>query len=392
LIIVGVLKKRIRFEASFVLELDEETLTDIMDSFLELYEEIEVDLSQLVEDPSEKRMNNLFRAIHNIKGHASITQVTTVIGLAHSIEDVAESLRSKRYPPSFEICECLQLGMDRLKDLHYRDLLDMPYPNLDEQTIESKFFELSTQPASEVNLYATSFLAYMGGTNCEPDLATMPAGTHIPDKAPELKDELSLKTRSDTEKRFMDLAFFQELSLQLDNQSYFWQNRSLQLYDWAMKINRIGGNLVDHEQLAAASYLHDIGMNFVKNDILIKEAPLTEDELSEVRRHVDWGYNYLVRIPSWEEAAVIILNHHERVDGGGYPNHLTGDLIHPGAKILAVIDAFFSLIKGRADRTHRRTILRAMGEIHACSGTQFDSESVALFTEMIKEESRNGNI
>lgn len=99
----------------------------------------------------------------------------------------------------------------------------------------------------------------------------------------------------------------------------------------------------------------------------------------------------LNRIPGWEEAALMIYHHHERPDGQGYPQQLGRTKICPGAKLIAIADSFFSITNTRADRTHKRSILRAVSEINAYSGTQFDEETVDAFNQMIKHTYTKSN-
>ena len=197
---------------------------------------------------------------------------------------------------------------------------------------------------------------------------------------------------ADTQKTYEDLAFFQELSFQMDSVNPFWVARSIQLFDWAQKMNHLSHDLVDYQQLAAATYIHDVGMTFIPSDILHKKEKLTVADIEEIHRHPVWGFELVSRMPGWSEAASIVLQHHERVDGKGYPSGLGADEVHHGAKILAILDAFFSMVNGRADRTQRRTALRAISEINAAVGSQFDRYWVSIFNEMIRAEVKSGGI
>lgn len=365
-------------------ELDNEMVQELMDAFHDLYESIEGDLNKLVEDPSSERLNALFRAFHNIKGHAGMMQLSALVDYAHSMEDVAECLRSGKITPTTELVEGMQLGIDRLRDLHYRDVLQQNFPNLEEHAIQAQFTKIASASPDQVDCHVNELLRCLsGGYHNDTD-------REEPAAAGGMQNAEALPLLTGQNRQFLDLAFFQELSFQVDNQNPFWVDRSIQLYDWAQKLNCLAGDKVEYQQLAAATYMHDIGMCFVRADILHKTDKLSPEEIKEIRRHTAWGYDWLVRMPGWEEAALIILNHHERVDGSGYPNRLTDTLIHPGAKILAILDAFFSMIKGRADRTQRKSILRAMAEINAAKGSQFDAYWVDLFNQVIKDEVKSG--
>ena len=364
-------------------ELDEDTIGDILDSFQELHAEVESTLALLNLNKDPEDLNKVFRAIHTIKGHAAMFQLETLVSFTHALEEIAESLRSGRYPPSDTLCECLQLGMDRLRDLHFRELDNQSFPNLDEDTIKRHFMNIAKAHETEVSSLTEALISYLGaGVSTAPEASQSEPVTVT---ANPLAQEASQQV-------YADLAFFQEISFQMDAQNPFWIDRSIQLFDWAQKLNALANNVVDYQQLAAATYMHDIGMTFLPNTILNKAEALSPEEYQEVKRHTVWGFEFLNRMQGWNEAALIILQHHEWVNGKGYPSELSGDEIHPGAKILAILDAFFSMIHGRADRTHRRSTIRAISEINAASGSQFDPYWVALFNQMIKQEAKNGGV
>jgi len=98
-----------------------------------------------------------------------------------------------------------------------------------------------------------------------------------------------------------------------------------------------------------AGYLHDIGKLFISDDILKKQGVLTNEELEIVKRHPVIGANCLKHVRLFQGRggiAEMVLNHHERWDGRGYPNGLKGEEIPLGARILAVADALVALTDG----------------------------------------------
>ncbi len=124
--------------------------------------------------------------------------------------------------------------------------------------------------------------------------------------------------------------------------------------------------------------LHDIGKIGVRDAILLKEGPLTEEEWKEMRLHPQKGWRMIRNIPFLKGAAEIVLCHQERWDGGGYPRKLAGEAIPLGARIFAVADAFDAL---RSDRPYRKstTFAEAHKEVARCAGTQFDPRCIAAF-------------
>jgi len=145
---------------------------------------------------------------------------------------------------------------------------------------------------------------------------------------------------------------------------------------------------VDPNQLAAAVLMHDIGMAFLPLNVLHKAGKLTGAELRTISSHPRTGYDLLRRMQRWDEAAEMVLQHHERVDGGGYPKGLTSLEICSGAKIIAIVDTFDARTHERAHVTQlKRPFVRAVLEISKCSGSQFSEKWVGLFNDTIRARS-----
>lgn len=107
----------------------------------------------------------------------------------------------------------------------------------------------------------------------------------------------------------------------------------------------------EFERLGSGFLLHDIGKREVAREIINKDGPLTAEEWNEMRRHPELGHKALQDTEaSTEEGSVIVLQHHERYDGTGYPNKLQGDDIHVWAKICCISDAFDALTTQRSYR------------------------------------------
>lgn len=124
--------------------------------------------------------------------------------------------------------------------------------------------------------------------------------------------------------------------------------------------------------------LHDIGKIGVSDAILHKPGPLTPEQWAEMKRHPEIGYRMCARIDFLGGAAQIVLQHHERWDGLGYPNGIKQDRIHIGARIFAVVDAFDAMT---TDRPYRAALsyADARAEIAQQAGAQFDPEVVECF-------------
>ena len=370
--------------------MDDEIKRELMDSFNDIYEDVELCLAELNDNSDPELLNRLFRAIHNAKGNAGMMQLEAIVAFTHSLEEVAGALRERKFARSPGVCEVIQIGMDRLRDLHQRDIFAKHFDNLQEIELSELLFKLARSDEKSADSAIANFLGFVG---IDASFSSVSPSVAPPQEQPPPSDDLETRPsprRPTKDKLDADLIFFQEVALQIDNQSQHWHGRSIQLFDWAMKVNRLGGNLIPYNQFAAAIYMHDIGMSFIPQSILDKETPYTDEEWSTIHQHPRWGYDFLSRMPGWEVASVIIMDHHEHVDGSGYPNSKKGEEIHPGARILAIIDAFFSITRGRADRQQRKSVIRAISEINSRADSQFDSAWIQCFNEMIKIELKSG--
>ncbi len=136
--------------------------------------------------------------------------------------------------------------------------------------------------------------------------------------------------------------------------------------------------------LARGAYLHDIGKLGVPDGILLKRGPLTADERTIMQKHVQIGFELVMGIPFLADAAEIILTHHERYDGSGYPRGLKAEEILPGARIFAVADSFDAIT---SDRPYRRASALEAGRetIRREAERLFDPQVVSVFLSIPAE-------
>jgi PAS domain S-box/diguanylate cyclase (GGDEF) domain/uncharacterized domain HDIG len=136
------------------------------------------------------------------------------------------------------------------------------------------------------------------------------------------------------------------------------------------------------EIIKYASLLHDIGKISIAQEILLKTDPLTADEYKILQKHPMVGVTILKDIKFLEKEIPIILHHHERFDGKGYPQGLMGREIPLGARIVAVADAFDAMTSGRGYK-EKLTIDEAIDELQRGSGSQFVPEIVETFVRIL---------
>lgn len=140
-----------------------------------------------------------------------------------------------------------------------------------------------------------------------------------------------------------------------------------------------------------AMHLHDIGKIGVPDEILQKPGPLNDEEWRIMRLHPEIGAKIIKPIKNLQNVAPLILHHHERYDGSGYPARLHGESIPLGARILTIVDTYGAITDNRVYRK-ARTHQEAMQEIERCTGTQFDPRVTAVFREVIEDLHRNNRI
>jgi two-component system cell cycle response regulator len=138
----------------------------------------------------------------------------------------------------------------------------------------------------------------------------------------------------------------------------------------------------DLDALRHAAALHDIGKMAVPESVLEKPGPLSDAEWDLVRRHTLVGERILAAAPALERSAQLVRWSHERVDGGGYPDGLSGDAIPLGSRVILVADAFDAMTSKRSYGTVLSTE-EALAELRRCAGAQFDAAVVAAFERVL---------
>jgi diguanylate cyclase (GGDEF)-like protein len=144
------------------------------------------------------------------------------------------------------------------------------------------------------------------------------------------------------------------------------------------------------ETLRLAAMLHDVGKIGIRPRLLRKSAPLTPEETTAVRRHVDLGEAIIRDLPRVAGVLEAVHAHHERHDGSGYPVGLAGEDIPLLARILAVADAYSAMV---VDRPYRKKLSpeQAEAELARVAGSQLDPELVELFVGVLQRKAHKDN-
>lgn len=143
------------------------------------------------------------------------------------------------------------------------------------------------------------------------------------------------------------------------------------------------GNALEEMQYAAL--LHDVGKIGIPDGILLKPGRLLPEEFAIIQKHSAIGSDIVKRVPSLQHIAPIVLHHHERIDGSGYPNGQAGDEISLPARIIGAVDAFDAMTSMRPYRDAMPTEF-ALGELKRGAGTHFDTDVVQVLSGIVTSQ------
>jgi putative nucleotidyltransferase with HDIG domain len=165
----------------------------------------------------------------------------------------------------------------------------------------------------------------------------------------------------------------------LDAREHETEAHSRRVGEYALHLAEvIGVDRVAREDIRKGALLHDIGKIGISDRILLKPGKLTSEEWVEMRKHPEIGYWILMGCRELRAASEIVIAHHERWDGTGYPNRLMGENIPLGARIFSVVDTFDALTSNRPYH-NSESYESARKEIEMNAGTQFDPLVVEHF-------------
>ena len=348
---------------------DREALQDFAEAMKDHALATEREIGRLRKAPGDHdAVSSLFRAIHNIKGDAMLCRFATATAVAHPIESLLARLRADEIVFSEMLAEVILLAIDRLELATEAAQAGQSLEHLKLITLVGGIERLVSLSGTALETQCAKVIEETTGFRPAVVQPSITPGKPLPLDGPQIE---------------ADLAFFRSLALQLDARSPMLKGRSIRVTRLAQETNEIAGRPIAPAQLEAAALMHDIGMMLVPDALWLKGGQLSDEERALIREHPHYGAGLLVRMTGWEIAARIVNEHHEMPDGKGYPAGLPGGEICAGAKLLAIIYAFESVILKQAHRGRSRSLLRAVAEINA-NHNQFAPELIEPFNRVIR--------
>ncbi|MBD1558298.1 HD domain-containing protein [Vibrio sp. S9_S30] len=374
-------------------EIQYESLEDFFQDFREAHEKCEVILVDLEQRPDDvDLLNGLFRVVHTIKGNLVYIGLVSITPLLQSLEDLLDYIRRGHLKYDSILCDVILLSLDKTKQMVEARLDEKESPLAEEvlnKICEDISLVADVSSERQVALINDVLLLLDPSTKLTeqhtdaPIQKEMEKGSHRESYQNELLTMLSNYGIEVDD----DIRFYSSLVQPLEERSKYWHGRTLRQLFLSLEMNKLAGTSVDASQLAVAVMLHDIGMSFMPLNMLNKKGTITTEEREILHHHPYSGYLLLNESIRWHDAAVMIFQHHEQMDGTGYPNHLNQDQISDGAKILSIVDTFDARTHERSHHTLlKRPLVRCIVEINNYKGTQFDKKWVNVFNQVAKQQ------
>lgn len=351
---------------------DREALQEFIDGLIDHAPNIERDVARLRSSPGDREViSNLFRAVHNIKGDASLCKVEMAVAIAHPIETVLARFRAGEILFTDIVAEAILLAIDRLELAAEGLAAGKSLDGLRLLPLIQGLEKMALATAPEIDGCAGELIEQVTGFR--------PAAA----SSPPPRGKVSSVPSGSKSPVAEDLRFFHSLANQFEARSLLFKGRTMRILRLALETNQLAETRVDPVQLEAAVYMHDVGMMFLPESVWLKVDRMTPDEKLILRTHPEYAAGILLRMPGWSDAAEMVAQHHEMPDGAGYPNALKATQICDGAKVLAIVDAFEAVMLKHIHRGKNRSVLRAIAEVNACDN-QFAPEWIEPFNRVIR--------
>jgi HD-GYP domain-containing protein (c-di-GMP phosphodiesterase class II) len=322
---------------------------------------------------------SLFRSIHTIKGDLGLVNFSPLIPLLQYAEDLLDYLRKGQIQYTSNMSDLVLLIMDKVK-VFVQSCIQTGQAEYDKAMFERLVEAIKRITPENGNAHEQLLAKAVLILDPSLDLGNEADSGETTTATSSLSIATIGIPKSITNEEREDLMFFRELMKPIEKRSKYWDGRGDRIAKLAGYINKIAGSPVDEVQLAVACYMHDFGMAFMPIAVLHKQEKLEELEFNLMRSHVYKSARLLENLNQWNEARKIVMQHHERIDGSGYPLGIKENDICEGAKLLAILDTFDAITHARAHESHlQRPKKKAVIEINRISKGQFSTKWMQAF-------------
>ena len=341
-------------------DFDPELIGDFRDEFQDAFDTIQGILVMLGQaQDRHEHLHALFRALHSIKSNLRMMQLNTLSEFVHVMENILDDMREDRLAYDNRFSDIILLSLEQVREAFTAMFAGADSEAVPLQTLQALLENIHRDHANAMGHFTAAL-------------------RHL--------DPLAVDTKQDAQdQRACDLEFFASLSAFVERRLAYEPGTTGRLLGMAEQMNALAGHPIDERQLRAAIYMHDFGMAFVSAELLHRQAELNAEEKRKLQRHAGLAADLLAHSQIWDEASAIVRQHHERVDGEGYPHRLRGEQLCAGARLLAIVDTFEAMTQRRGYREQRRAVLRVVAEINAQAGKQFDPFWVEVFNKWVRQ-------
>lgn len=354
-------------------DFDDDLINEFSEEFRDAYELIEDTLIRLEEQPdSMELVNELFRHVHTVKGNLRMVEMNDIALFVHAIEEILDAIRNDQLGYDTQISDVTLTAMDTVQDMFMtafdgRDLDDFDY-------LEAQHL-LEQIPASGNGGYR--HLAIAACRILNPDYVPEETDEAGPAPAAAIAEPDPTPVYSPAR----DLVRFHQLAIRLEERVPVLSGRTERLLELTEAINNQAGQPVDAQQLAAAVCLHDIDLARLDAEAIAN----ADSSNPAYRQHPLNSAAVFERFPGWETAATIVSQHHEQIDGNGFPEGLSGQSIHAGARILAISEHFDRILQNK-DEMNNASIVDSLRELQSLAGSIFGADWLQPLIQAIRTQ------
>ncbi len=346
--------------------LDKELKDDLLECYLEAQQEIEAIINDIEEAGfSHEKLDTLFRSLHSMKGNCSVCFLDPLVGALHRLEEIVDGMRGGYIGYDSIFGELINTVLDQvlvlLNQLHQHHGADSKLLTV-LQTYLDRIYEQEDQ--AQRRRLADELLSELDSE-------------HVAQEAPE-EDLIVRVEYTDTQK--LDIEQFQQFSARLNKLLGYSPERGERILKLCQLINSECSTPVDRAQLAAASYMHNMGMAMI---LKCKD----DDEAREraERNHPMVGAQLLSKHDGWESAIEMVSAYRERFDGSGYPEGLVGGMIPQGAFVLSMAVQFIDVVWGKSGDEYKKSAMRAIQKVNSESGKGVPPHLVDAFNRAVRK-------